>query len=196
MAVSTTRQAEPLGARLLRGAAGGLVSGAVFAAVAMWYADSTGGSAGVPLQMISTIIKGSEAVLRGTGSVGVGLAIHTALSMLYGALFGLAVPRFRTNGTVAIAGTLYGAVLFVVNFVYLAPLAFYAFAKANYPFELFAHLVYGMLLSFAFFGSGVRRCEPVMALQPRKPRWTRHEPLPDRTIHAPHRSSGSSPPRP
>jgi hypothetical protein len=77
MAVSTTRQAEPLGARLLRGAAGGLVSGAVFAAVAMWYADSTGGSAGVPLQMISTIIKGSEAVLRGTGSVGVGLAIHT-----------------------------------------------------------------------------------------------------------------------
>jgi hypothetical protein len=60
MAVSTTRQAEPLGARLLRGAAGGLVSGAVSAAVAMWYADSTGGSAGVPLQMISTIIKGQR----------------------------------------------------------------------------------------------------------------------------------------
>jgi hypothetical protein len=55
MAVSTTRRAELLVARLLRGAVGGMLSGVVFAAVAMWYADSTGGSAGVPLQMISTI---------------------------------------------------------------------------------------------------------------------------------------------
>lgn len=172
MGVSTTRRAEPLVARLLRGAAGGAVSGAVFAAVAMWYADSTGASAGVPLQMISTIIKGSEAILHGTGSVGVGLAIHAGLSVLYGALFGLAVPRFRTNGTVAIAGTVYGALLFILNFIYIAPLAFYAFNKANYPFELFAHLVYGMLLSFAFFSSGVRRGEPVISLHGRGPRRT------------------------
>ncbi|HZD75332.1 MAG TPA: hypothetical protein VE776_15805 [Actinomycetota bacterium] len=196
MAVSTTRQAEPLGARLLRGAAGGLLSGTVFAAVAMWYADSTGGNAGVPLQMISTLVRGSEALLRGTGSAGMGLAIHAALSVLYGALFGLAVPRFRTNGTVAIAGTLYGGLLFVVNFVYLAPLAFYAFAKANYPFELFAHLVYGMLLSFAFFGSGVRRGEPVVALQPRPPRQVRHQPLPDRAVRAPDGQRRPSPPTP
>jgi len=87
----------------------------------------------------------------------------------------LAVPRFRTNGTVAIAGAVYGALLFVVNFIYIAPMALYAFDKANYPFELFAHLVHGMLLSFAFFGSGVRRGEPVIALQERGPRWARDE---------------------
>jgi hypothetical protein len=181
---------------LLRGAVGGLLSGTVFAAVAMWYAHSTGGDASVPLHMISTIVKGNEAMLRGTSSLGMGLAIHAALSMLYGALFGVAVPRFRTNGTVAIAGTIYGAVLFVVNFLYIAPVAFYAFDKANYPFELFAHLVYGMLLSFAFFGSGIRRGEPVIALQPRQPRWARNRPGGDRTIQASFGKQGASPPGP
>ena len=57
-----------------------------------------------------------------------------------------------------------------MNFLYIAPLAFYAFDRANCPFELFAHLMFGMLLSVAFFGSGVRRGEPVIALQPREPR--------------------------
>jgi hypothetical protein len=173
MAFSGSSHEEPLAVRLLRGAVGGALSGTVFAAVAMWYAHSMGASASVPLQMISTIVKGDEAMLRGTSSMGVGLAIHAALSVLYGALFGLAMPRLRTNGTVAIAGTVYGALLFVVNFIYIAPLAFYAFDKANYPFELFAHLVYGLLLSFAFFGSGIRRGEPVIALQRREPRWAR-----------------------
>jgi hypothetical protein len=88
-------------------------------------------------------------------------------------LFGLAVPRLRTNGTVAIAGTVYGALLFVVNFIYIAPLAFYAFDKASYAFELFARLVYGLLVSFAFFGSGIRQGEPVIAVQGREPRWAR-----------------------
>ncbi|HZC99527.1 MAG TPA: hypothetical protein VFA46_04840 [Actinomycetes bacterium] len=120
MAAARSSHEEPLAARLLRGAVGGLLSGMVFAAVAMWYADSVGGNASVPLHMISTIIKGNEAMLRGTSNVGVGLAIHAALSILYGALFGLAVPRFRTNGTVAIAGTVYGALLFSVNFLYAA----------------------------------------------------------------------------
>jgi len=74
---------------------------------------------------------------------------------------------------VAIAGTVYGALLFVVNFIYLAPLAFYAFDKANSAFELFARLVYGLLVSFAFFGSGIRQGEPVIAIQGREPRWAR-----------------------
>ncbi len=48
MAVSRNRRKEPLAARLLRGAVGGALSGIVFAAVAMWYADSAGGDASVP----------------------------------------------------------------------------------------------------------------------------------------------------
>jgi hypothetical protein len=80
-------------------------------------------------------------------------------------LFALAVPRLRTNGTIALAGTLYGALLYVVNFLLLAPLAFTVFRDANQPFELFAHVVFGTLLGFAFFSSGARRGEPVVSIQ-------------------------------
>lgn len=155
----------PLAGRLLRGAIGGVVAGMVFAGVTMWFAQSTGESAVMPLHMISTVVQGDEALQAGTTNPALGAALHVLLSALFGIVFALAAPRFRTNGTVAIAGTLYGLLLYVVNFVILAPLAFSVFQGANQPFEVLAHLVFGTLLSFAFFGSGVRRGEPVFALR-------------------------------
>jgi uncharacterized membrane protein YagU involved in acid resistance len=163
--VGTTRREETLPARLLRGAVGGVLSGVVFAAVTMWFADSTAGKADMPLRMISTIVKGDKAMAAGTTSVGLGVVVHLVLSVLFGMLFALAVPRLRTNGTIALAGTLYGALLYVVNFLLLAPLAFTVFRDANQPFELFAHVVFGTLLGFAFFSSGARRGEPVVSIQ-------------------------------
>ncbi len=163
--VDRGRREETLPARLLRGAVGGILAGMVFAAVTMWFADSTGGKANMPLHMISTIVKGDKAMAAGSTSIGVGVAVHLVLSALFGMLFALAVPRFRTNGTVALAGTLYGALLYVLNFLILAPLAFTTFKMANQPFELFAHMVFGTLLGFAFFGSGARRGEPILAIQ-------------------------------
>jgi uncharacterized membrane protein YagU involved in acid resistance len=161
----TSRQArEALPGRLLRGVIGGVAAGMVFAGVTMWFAQSTGGSAAMPLHMISTVVHGDEAMQAGTTNAALGAVVHLLLSALFGIVFALVVPRFRTNGTVAIAGTLYGLLLYVVNFVILAPLAFPAFRGANQPFEVFAHIVFGTLLSFAFFGSGARRGEPVFAL--------------------------------
>jgi hypothetical protein len=52
----------------------------------------------------------------------------------------------------------------VVNFLVLAALAFTTFRMANQPFEVFAHLAFGTLLSFAFFGSGARWGDPILAL--------------------------------
>jgi uncharacterized membrane protein YagU involved in acid resistance len=164
VAMTTSRRAEPLASRLLRGAVGGVPAGMVFAAVTMWFTDSTAGKADMPLRMISTIVKGDQAMAAGTTSVGLGVLVHLVLSALFGVLFALAVPRLRSNGTVALAGTLYGALLYVVNFLVLAPLAFSVFKMANQPFELFAHIVFGTLLSFAFFGSGARHGEPVLAI--------------------------------
>ena len=43
-------------------------------------------------------------------------------------------------------------------------LVFTVFRMANRPFEVVAHLVFGTLLGFAFFGSGARRAEPILAL--------------------------------
>jgi uncharacterized membrane protein YagU involved in acid resistance len=158
---------EPLGRRLVRGAVGGVAAGLVFVAVTMWFASSSGGKAEMPLRMISTIVKGDQAMATGTTSPVLGVAVHVVLSVLFGMVFALAVPRFRTNGTVALAGTAYGLLLYVVNFLVLTPLVFSTFKAANQPFEVVAHLVFGTLLSFAFFGSGVRRGEPVLALQRR-----------------------------
>ena len=158
---------EPLARRLVRGAVGGVAAGLVFAAVTMWFAHSTGGKAEMPLRMISTIVKGDQAMAAGTTSPALGVVVHVVLSVLFGMAFALAVPRFGTNGTVALAGTAYGLLLYVVNFLVLTPLAFTTFGMANQPFEVVAHLVFGTLLSFAFFGSGVRRGEPALTIQRR-----------------------------
>jgi uncharacterized membrane protein YagU involved in acid resistance len=166
-AMQSTTVEEPLTVRLLRGAVGGVLAGLVFAGVTMWFAHSTGAKPDMPLRMISTIVKGDEAMAAGTTSPALGTVVHVVLSALFGMVFALAVPRFRTNGTVALAGTVYGLLLYVLNFLVLTPLAFTTFRNANQPFEVFAHLVFGTLLAFAFYGSGARRGEPVLALQRR-----------------------------
>jgi ABC-type branched-subunit amino acid transport system permease subunit len=76
-----------------------------------WFAHSTGGKADMPLAMMATIVQGDA----GTASPTVGVLVHLVLSALIGAVFALVVPRLRTNGTVAVAGTAYGLLLYVVN---------------------------------------------------------------------------------
>ena len=153
-ATQHSRIEEPLVRRLVRGAVGGVAAGIVFVGVTMWFAESTGGKAEMPLRMISTIVKGDQAMAAGTTSVALGAVVHLVLSALFGMAF-------------ALAGTAYGLLLYVVNFLVLTPLVFTTFGMANQPFEVVAHLVFGTLLSFAFFGSGVRRGEPVLAIQRR-----------------------------
>lgn len=137
-----------------------MVSGVVFAGITMWFASTMpDGTAEMPLRMMSTIVQGSGAMEAGTTSVGLGVAVHLVLSVLFGIVFALVVPALQTNGTVALAGTVYGLVLYVVDFLVLAPLIFTVFQAANQPFEVLAHIVFGTLLSFFFYGSGARQRE-------------------------------------
>jgi len=73
-------------------------------------------------------------------------------------------PTFRTNGTVALAGGLYGALLFVVNFLIIAEVWLDQFQMPNKPFELAIHIVFGHVLAVAFYSSGTRRGEPFIAV--------------------------------
>jgi hypothetical protein len=155
---------ESVARRSLRGAVAGLLAGAAFIAVTMWFASSMGDPAQGPLKMISTIVLGQGALESGTASAGVGLVVHAVLSVAFGIAFGLIAPLLRTNGTAALVGAVYGALLYVVNFLVVAPIAFPVFAMANQPFELVVHIVFGVLLAFGFYHSGVRRAEPVLAL--------------------------------
>lgn len=164
MTFSATHEHDSLSARLLRGAVGGLLAGLLFILATMWLASADGKPAEMPLRMISTILKGDAAMADGTTSVGLGWATHLILSAIFGVVFALVTPLLRSNGTVAIAGFGYGLLLYVVNFLVLAPLVFTTFQKANQPFELVVHIVFGTLVGFAFFSSGPRSSEPVLAL--------------------------------
>jgi len=163
-ATATGTTDETVGSRILRGAIGGGAAGAVFILVTMWFADSVGDPSNGPLMMISTIVKGEAAMANGTADPTLGWIVHGVLSILFGIAFAFVTPMFRTNGTVALVGIVYGALLYVVNFLVIAPIAFPIFQMANQPFELAIHIVFGALLALAFFGSGVRSSEPVLAL--------------------------------
>jgi len=160
---TTTAEASPRLAvgDLVRGAVGGIIAGMVFAAVTMWFVTTQKMSALTPLHMISTIVKGDQAMMTGATSVPIGLVVHMVLSMMFGVVFALAVSRLRTNGAVALAGLVFGLLLYVVNFQILGRLLFTTFLMANQPFEVLAHLVFGSLLALFLYSTGPRRGEPL-----------------------------------
>lgn len=155
-----TFEAESIVPRLIRGAIGGVGAGVVFIVVTMWFADSLPmGQPGNPLRLISTIVNGKSALADGSANVGTGWIVHIVLSAVFGMLFALIVPMFRTNGTVALAGGIYGGLLFVANFLIIAEVWLDQFQVPNKPFELAIHIVFGHVLAVAFYSSGVRRGE-------------------------------------
>jgi uncharacterized membrane protein YagU involved in acid resistance len=147
---------------LLLGAVGGLVAGAVFIVLTMWFAASMGNPATQPFLLISTILLGGDALMAGTASVGIGVLVHAVLSIAFGLIFALVAPAFRTNGTVALAGGLYGALLYVVNFLIIGRTLLPQFQMANQPFELVVHIVFGHLLALFLYSVGSRRGEPFL----------------------------------
>jgi hypothetical protein len=54
------------------------------------------------------------------------------------------------------------------NFTIFAPAVFTVFEDANQPFEFVTHVVFGLLLALAFFSSGTRRKDPVLAIAERE----------------------------
>jgi hypothetical protein len=162
-AVGADRTPENIKVRLARGAVAGAIAGGLFIAVTMWFATTVGDPAKGPLMMISTIVKGDGAMAAGTADPAVGALVHLALSVVYGMIFGVVAPVLRTNAAVALAGTAYGALLYVINFKLIAPVLFPIFGMANQPFELVVHIVFGVLVSFFFFSTGVRRGEPLLS---------------------------------
>jgi len=159
---------RPLGETVVRGGIGGLVAGAAFIGVTMWFVTSLDMPAESPLLGISTIVLGSGALEDGSANAALGLVVHTVLSVVYGVVFAILATRVRSDGLVSLLGAVYGALLFVVNFLILAPLSFTAFEGANKPFEFVVHVFYGSLLALAFLrgdtasvGTSTRHQEPV-----------------------------------
>ena len=143
------KRPRPAG-QLLKGAAAGVGAGIVFLVLNMWYAASTGGPAAMPLHAISTVVLGDSAMAEGSTNPVVGAIVHVVLSAGFGVGLALVVMRLRSNAAITVTSTVYGGLLFVVNFLVLAPLVFSTFQMPNKPFELVVHLVFGTSAGFAF----------------------------------------------
>jgi uncharacterized membrane protein YagU involved in acid resistance len=162
-ALTSTKQR--LGVDLVRGAVGGLVAGIIFAVANMWFVTSIGRPARTPLLMISTIVLGDGAMTNGDANTATGWVVHIVLSIAFGIVFAVVARRLRTNGEVALAGFVYGGLLYVLNFQILARVAFETFRGADQPFEVVVHLVFGLVLALTFYNSGPRHREPFFGLQ-------------------------------
>lgn len=161
----TRVQAEAtLTGRMVRGAVGGIAAGTIFAAAEIWSATSNDLPVRAPFLAISTIVLGDSALGSGQADVLTGLIIHTAISIFYGMLFGVITPILRTNGTVALAGMVYGGLIYVVDFQVIAPIWFPLFATFDQSFSLLVHLIFGAAVAFAFYSGDVRRGEPAISL--------------------------------
>lgn len=132
--------------RVARGAGVGIVAGVVFIAITMWFADSMGDPARMPLHMIATVVQGDDAMMAGDTNATVGAIVHLVLSAGFGGAFALVLPWLRTNALITAGATLFGVVLYLVNFEILAPTVFSTLDMANKPFELAVHIVFGTLV--------------------------------------------------
>lgn len=164
-AEAATRGGQGAAGRLLLGAVGGFIAGVVFIAINSWFVSTQGRPALAPFKLISSIVLGRDALMEGTASVPVGMVVHSVLSILFGVVFALIAPLFRSNGTVALGGVVYGGLLYFVNFLVLGQTVFPQFMQqTNQPFEVAVHLVFGYLLALSFYSSGARREEPFLAI--------------------------------
>jgi uncharacterized membrane protein YagU involved in acid resistance len=114
--------------------------------------------------MISTVVLGDDAMTNGDANSTIGWIVHLVLSIAFGLVFALIARRLRTNGEVAVAGLVYGGLLYLVNFQILARIWFETFKMANQPFEVVVHIVFGALLAVALYNSGPRRGEYLFGL--------------------------------
>ncbi len=115
----------------------------------MWFTASLGMGARMPLAMIAAMVQGQSSLTNGTADPAVGAVVHMVLSAAFGMAFALVAARVRSAALISAAGVGYGALLYLVNFVLVAPLLFPWFQDANQPFELVVHIVFGTLLALA-----------------------------------------------
>ena len=123
----------------------GIVAGIIFAMFEMIVAALMGMGFFAPLRMISAIVLG-EGALDPSYSLGaaivVGLIVHMMLSAVYGVIFGLVVSGWallRQRIWVVVVATVYGLLLWLVNFYIIAPVAFPWFGMADPLVQFIAH---------------------------------------------------------
>ncbi len=154
MAARGLQARSGVGAWVVSGGVTGMVAGIVFAIFEMVVAALMDQGFFMPLRMIAAIVLGEEALDPSYALVTaalVGLAVHMALSALFGMVLAggagsVGALRESRFGLIA-AATLFGLVLWLVNFFLIAPVLFPWFEMADQVVQFVAHtFFYGMPL--------------------------------------------------
>lgn len=139
------------------GAWAGLIAGVAFMMLEMFLVWALQGqSPWAPPHMIAAMVMG-EGVLPETGTyaafdfgvVMVAMVVHLVLSVVLGLLGAWIVHRFDM-GVALVVGAVYGWAIYIVNFLMVAPILFPWFAMARGGISIFAHVVFGAVLTGAY----------------------------------------------
>lgn len=145
-----------LGAWAGIGALMGIFAGLVFALFQLIMATAVLGP--VPSElivMVEGVAYGGVPVPTGAPAiaapaVAIAILIHLLLSAIYGAIFGAVAPKVRAlrNDRKALIGaaTVFGLLIWIVNFFVIAPVAFPWFAETNQVVQFVAHALFGAVL--------------------------------------------------
>lgn len=131
----------------------GIVAGLVFLVAELLLVPMLlGGSAWGPPRMIAAIVLGEEVLPPPATFDGfivlTAVAFHLVLSILYAVVFAL-VARTWSLGMAVLAGTLFGLLLYALNFYGMTAL-FPWFAEARNWVSIFAHALFGAVLGLVY----------------------------------------------
>jgi hypothetical protein len=139
------------------GALTGVLAGLVFA---LFQVIMAAVGLGPPLSELTEMVEGltfggGSGTISAPGIAAPEIAIagltHLVLSAIYGAVFGAGASKVGAlrNNRIALIGaaTMFGLLIWIVNFYVIAPVAFPWFAQTNAVVQFFAHtLFYGTVL--------------------------------------------------
>lgn len=138
-----------IGWGIKQGAIGGLIAGIVLAMFDMIVTAIMMGLPAffMPLRMIGAIALGSEALDPSYSLITAGIAgliVHVILAILYGGVFGALVAGARhtalnTTTGLLVGASLFGLLLWLVNFYVIAPALFPWFTETSPVMQFLAH---------------------------------------------------------
>ncbi|MBA3577478.1 MAG: hypothetical protein H0W39_07705 [Sphingomonas sp.] len=133
----------------------GIAAGVVFMALEMLLVMLVkGDSPWAPPRMIAAMVMGKDVLPPPApfdgGVMAVAMMIHMVLSVVLGLVLGWLISSWRLGmATAIIAGTLFGLIIYFVNF-YLFTGIWPWFAMARGPISIFAHAAFGFVLGWVY----------------------------------------------
>ncbi|HEX5562270.1 MAG TPA: hypothetical protein VFX52_11550 [Nocardioidaceae bacterium] len=135
------------GQYLLAGFVSGFLAGVALIALTSWYSSYHGSPELMPFRYVASLAQGPTGIP--THTLWIGMAVHSVLSALLGLVFAIFTSWIRSASLVALAGLVFGAAVYIVDFQILARVVtqFSAFRTVDQPFMASVHLVFGAVLA-------------------------------------------------